>query len=118
MSEKVLHLGLKILSSIKHSSTGEEIEVIPEYLSMIDKKGFAWYNKSKYWEEQTQGSKLAKKRIEVLQKQFDDGVETKLYLFENVPSERFTKRRYELFRNIIQLMHLRSINDLAKLIIF
>ena len=38
MSEKVLHLGLKILSSIKHSSTGEEIEVIPEYLSMIDKK--------------------------------------------------------------------------------
>ena len=85
MSEKVLHLGLKILSSIKHSSTGEEIEVIPEYLSMIDKKGFAWYNKSKYWEEQTQGSKLAKKRIEVLQKQFDDRVETKLYLFENVP---------------------------------
>ena len=88
MSEKVLHLGLKILSSIKHSSTGEEIEVIPEYLSMIDKKGFAWYNKSKYWEEQTQGSKLAKKRLEVLQKQFDNGIETKLYLFENVPSER------------------------------
>ena len=88
MKEKVLHLGLKILSSPEHSITGEKIAVIPEYEKMIKEKGFAWYNKTKYWEEQPHGSKLAKKRVDKFKQQFDDGIETKLFLFENVPSER------------------------------
>jgi hypothetical protein len=104
MDDKVLHLGLKILPFVKHSKTGHEIEVMPEYISMVKDKGFAWYNKTKYWESQPHGSKLASHRVELLKDQFKKGIETKLYLFENVPSEKcFEAKLLDYTENIEEI---------------